>query len=66
MGYEQPPPSDLTPVEDSTNDARAASYHRSEPSSSADLDCDQIGGTVYVVGSDPHGFDGDGDGVGCG
>lgn len=30
-----------------------------------DLDCADIDGPVYVVGSDPHGFDGDNDGVGC-
>jgi hypothetical protein len=30
-----------------------------------DLDCADIDGPVYVVGRDPHGFDGDGDGVGC-
>jgi hypothetical protein len=30
-----------------------------------DLDCADIYGPVYVVGRDIHGFDGDGDGVGC-
>jgi Ca2+-binding RTX toxin-like protein len=31
-----------------------------------DLDCGQVNGSDFtVVGSDPHGFDGDGDGVGC-
>jgi len=30
-----------------------------------DLDCADIDGPVFVVGRDPHGFDGDGDGVGC-
>jgi hypothetical protein len=31
-----------------------------------DLDCDQVNGSNFtVVGSDPHGFDGDNDGVGC-
>jgi hypothetical protein len=30
-----------------------------------DLDCDDIGITVQVVGVDRHGFDGDDDGVGC-
>jgi hypothetical protein len=31
-----------------------------------DLDCAQVNGTIFtVVGSDPHGFDGDNDGVGC-
>lgn len=35
------------------------------PQVSYDLNCDDIGGSVTVVGSDPHGFDGDGDGSGC-
>jgi endonuclease YncB( thermonuclease family) len=31
-----------------------------------DLDCDDVPYSAFrVVGSDPHGFDGDGDGVGC-
>lgn len=30
-----------------------------------DLNCPDISFTVYVVGVDNHGFDGDGDGVGC-
>lgn len=32
---------------------------------SRDLDCSDISGTVRIFGSDPHGFDRDGDGVGC-
>ncbi len=36
------------------------------PPPSPDLDCGDVNGTNFsVVGSDPHGFDGDGDGVGC-
>lgn len=30
-----------------------------------DLDCPDIEGPVYVVGTDVHGFDREGDGVGC-
>lgn len=31
-----------------------------------DLDCADVNGSNFtVVGSDPHGFDGDNDGVGC-
>ena len=30
-----------------------------------DLDCADIGHSVTVIGGDPHGFDGDGDGYGC-
>lgn len=35
------------------------------PKVSYDLNCSDISGSVTVVGSDPHGFDGDGDGKGC-
>jgi micrococcal nuclease len=35
------------------------------PSPPPDLDCTQVDGPVAVVGSDPHRFDGNGDGVGC-
>jgi hypothetical protein len=31
-----------------------------------DLDCADVSGSNFTVtGSDPHGFDGEGDGVGC-
>ena len=30
-----------------------------------DLDCSDIGSSVYVIGSDPHGFDANFDGYGC-
>ena len=30
-----------------------------------DLDCEDFGREVYITGSDPHGLDGDGDGIGC-
>ncbi len=36
------------------------------PSNSPDLDCGEIRYSNFrVIGSDPHGFDGDGDGIGC-
>ena len=36
------------------------------PSPPPDLDCGEIPFRRFeVIGSDPHGFDGDGDGVGC-
>jgi micrococcal nuclease len=35
------------------------------PQVSYDLDCGDISGSVKVVGTDKHGFDGDGDGYGC-
>jgi len=30
-----------------------------------DLDCSDISGPVVITGSDPNGFDADGDGIGC-
>jgi hypothetical protein len=30
-----------------------------------DIDCADVSGPIYVSGTDPHGFDADGDGVGC-
>ena len=30
-----------------------------------DLDCDDVDGPIRITGDDPHGFDADGDGVGC-
>jgi hypothetical protein len=36
------------------------------PAGASDLDCGEIGYANFtVVGSDPHGFDNDGDGIGC-
>ncbi len=36
------------------------------PAYPPDLDCGEIGYSNFkVVGSDPHGFDGDNDGIGC-
>lgn len=35
------------------------------PLSTSDLNCPDISGPVTVLGSDPHGFDRDGDGTGC-
>lgn len=35
------------------------------PLVSYDLDCPDVNGPVYVVGTDIHGFDRDRDGVGC-
>lgn len=30
-----------------------------------DVDCADVGGPITVTGSDPHGLDADGDGIGC-
>ena len=35
------------------------------PISSRDLDCADVGKNIKVTGSDPHGLDRDGDGIGC-
>jgi len=35
------------------------------PKNSRDLDCADVGKNVKVTGDDPHGFDRDGDGIGC-
>jgi micrococcal nuclease len=36
------------------------------PESSTDLDCGEVGARRFrVIGNDPHGFDGDGDGIAC-
>ena len=35
------------------------------PGYAGDLDCDDIGFEMEMGGSDPHGFDADGDGIGC-
>ena len=40
-------------------------YSGCVPNVSYDLDCPDIGYSVTVYGSDPHGFDADGDGYGC-
>lgn len=40
-------------------------YSGCVPSYPPDVDCAEVGGSVSVYGSDPHGLDADGDGVGC-
>ncbi len=40
-------------------------YSPCVPNVSYDLDCPDIGFSVSVIGSDPHGFDRDNDGYGC-
>lgn len=42
-----------------------SNYSGCVPLVSYDLDCPDIGFSVRVLGSDPHRFDGDGDGYGC-
>lgn len=43
----------------------AEGYSPCVPPYPPDLDCDDVGGPIAVSGSDPHGFDADGDGSGC-
>jgi hypothetical protein len=59
---EEPLPPDEEPVEDCD-----PSYPDScIPPPPPDLDCVDVGETDFTVeGDDPHGFDADGDGVGC-
>jgi hypothetical protein len=52
-----------TPGEDMSCDPNYTGY--CVPIVSYDLDCADIGHSVIVVGIDHHGFDDDGDGVGC-
>lgn len=40
-------------------------YSPCVPSYPPDVDCAEVGGSVSVYGTDPHGLDADGDGVGC-
>lgn len=43
----------------------APGYDPCVPPYPQDLDCSDVEGPVRVTGDDPHGFDGDGDGIGC-
>lgn len=43
----------------------AAGYEPCVPPYPPDLDCGDVDGPVRVTGDDPHGLDGNGDGVGC-
>ncbi len=42
-----------------------SSYEDDSSYGSGDLDCADIGRSVAISGSDPHGLDADGDGIGC-
>jgi len=43
----------------------APGYSPCVPPYPPDLDCGDVDGPITVTGSDPHGFDAEGDGVGC-
>jgi len=57
----EPSPEPSTPAEPNCD----PNYSPCVPNVSYDLDCPDIGFSVSVLGSDPHGFDRDGDGYGC-
>jgi hypothetical protein len=61
-----PPPSAVTPAPTTPPRQRCnPNYAPCVPNSPIDLDCSDIGFPVQVIGSDPYGLDGDGDGIGC-
>jgi endonuclease YncB( thermonuclease family) len=43
----------------------ASGYDPCVPPAPPDLDCADVDGPVRITGDDPHGFDADGDGIGC-
>jgi hypothetical protein len=43
----------------------AAGYDPCVPPAPPDLDCADVDGPIRITGDDPHGFDADGDGIGC-
>ena len=43
----------------------AAGYSPCVPPYPPDLDCADVDGPITITGDDPHGFDADGDGIGC-
>ena len=45
--------------------ACAPGYTPCIPPHRPDVDCADVNGSIYVTGSDPHGLDGDHDGVAC-
>jgi hypothetical protein len=61
-----PPPPTTTTTTTSEPAANCESgYDPCVPPYPPDLDCADVGGPITVSGSDPHGFDADGDGSGC-
>ena len=60
----QEPPAPIA-EEPAAGDGCDPNYTPCVPLVSYDLDCGDIGHSVTVVGGDPHGFDREGDGLGC-
>ncbi len=59
------PPPAPPPAEPPGGGNCAAGYNPCIPPYPPDLDCGDVNGPIYVTGSDPHGLDAEGDGVGC-
>lgn len=59
----EPDPAPIPPADPSGN--CEPGYHPCVPVYPPDVDCSDVNGPITVTGSDPHGLDGNGDGVGC-
>lgn len=53
------------PVAGGSGAGACGGYSPCLPSYPPDLDCPDVNGPITVTGADPHGLDGDGDGVAC-
>lgn len=53
------------PTQDSGSNDCAPGYSPCIPPYPPDLDCSDVNGPITVTGPDPHGLDGDGDGIAC-
>lgn len=51
--------------EESSASGCDSNYSPCVPPYPPDVNCDEVAGPVTVTGSDPHGLDADGDGIGC-
>lgn len=58
-----PPPTNIDPQP--ATSSCDPNYDPCVPDVPYDLDCGDIGHRVRVIGGDPHGFDREGDGIGC-
>lgn len=60
----QDPPT-LEPPATDQGSGCAPGYSPCVPAYPPDLDCADVEGPITITGNDPHGFDADGDGIGC-
>ena len=60
-----PPPPPTTIAPQPATSSCDPNYDPCVPNVAYDLDCGDIGFRVRVIGGDPHGFDREGDGIGC-